>query len=302
MSGQIRPYRRPGVWLLNAIRVLGARWLYATVGYLAPVAFAATGVWLGLSKASTNPEASTKPWLLGLFVASAAATALWRYLADCEPIAIREQYWHLKGNMAGNVARIASLVLCRSRRNSNRTEFIERCRSLQSQILRTIVDDVSDTTRAHHGQITANWMVPSGGKLVLKEFALHNDVSRRYIELPLDGELPGAPEAFHQQEIVLIPDIQAEQYLDHFRSDAPYRCILSIPVYLSASDTLGVVNIDSTRPNHLHKGLAKDVQDGIYLVGLLEQLKDREKRERGQNKNNRSVVTRGTMEKEEVET
>ncbi len=263
-----RTYRF-GSHIVQKIEQIGLYWLYRWLGYLLPAITAGLGVWIGISAASTGNWPDTLPIIL--FAVALLLAALLRYLADCELASVRERYGDLNRNMAGNIGAVIRLIRDRLARNVTPTQVRERCAALRSGILRTIVDMTSATLRAEPVRISANWMaVVDNNKrtLRLKDFAL-NTIGREYTNLPLDGDRVGAVVAFHEHEACLVKDTKAKEVAGWFRADAPYRCILSVPVIVDG-EVLGIVNIDSTKREDLNFGLAGDVVDGIYLVGLLD--------------------------------
>ena len=253
-----RTYRF-GSHIVQKIEQIGLYWLYRWLGYLLPAITAGLGVWIGISAASTDNWPDTL--LIILFTTALLLAAFLRYLADCELASVQKRYGDLNHNMAGNISAVIRLIRDRLARNVTPTQVHERCAALRSGILRTIVDMTSATLHAEPVRISANWMAVVGNKMLrLKDFALHT-IGRQHLDLPLDGDRVGAVVAFHEHEACLVKDTKAKEVADWFRADAPYRCILSVPVIVDG-EVLGIVNIDSTKHEDLSFGLAGDVVDG----------------------------------------
>jgi len=69
-----------------------------------------------------------------------------------------------------------------------------------------------------------------------------------------------------------VRDTRAAPAAGAFPRDAPYRCILSVPVDCEGR-IVGVLNIDATRPDMLEIGHGDLVMDLAYLIGWCEILR-----------------------------
>ncbi|NJK33187.1 MAG: GAF domain-containing protein [Deltaproteobacteria bacterium] len=123
--------------------------------------------------------------------------------------------------------------------------------------------------------IRANWMELSqdGRELVLKRFdrsQIDRDKTKR-LDLSEGVRLEGAVKAARTWEVVLVPDTRAPEFEGVFRSECPYRTILSIPVI--GTTLLGVVNVDCSEPGRLDESILDDILDIVYLIGLVEEVR-----------------------------
>lgn len=98
-------------------------------------------------------------------------------------------------------------------------------------------------------QISTNLMLPFPGpeqvtRLEIVRFDRHM-LGRKGLALKVD--LPGAGVAYTSGTPQRIEDIRDPEIAHHFRKDAPYRSVISIPVQIDGR-TVGVVNVDATVP------------------------------------------------------
>lgn len=125
--------------------------------------------------------------------------------------------------------------------------------------------------------ISANLMVPTQGgeALEIERFdQLH--AGRRFISIPVDrGDPgPGAASAFVNGTEQYIPNITAPEYSEVFRDNAPYRCVLSLPILDDRRNSLAVVNVDAVEIDFFNRGekdwesLAQSLQPITSLMGL----------------------------------
>lgn len=144
--------------------------------------------------------------------------------------------------------------------------------AIQVSILRLLEGTAAALVNAEADEITVNLMVLKNQKgvesLETVEYSAQRD-HRHYSKLPVDHDRPsvGAVTAFIQADPQYIPDTRKLE--DIFSSRPPYRTILSIPLPLDkfeAQRCIGVVNIDSTKPNAFLK------KDQTFLITHMQSL------------------------------
>lgn len=138
---------------------------------------------------------------------------------------------------------------------------------IQTGLLSVIVDKAKELLSVRDDVFCSNLMVADEVNKVLrlKMFSRHAN-NRQKIDLAFGT--PGAGRAIVEMKPVYIPDIQTEALKGHFRDDAPYRSVLSIPVACKHR-RLGVINLDSSQVDHFWMTwLADHLQPYVQLIGL----------------------------------
>jgi GAF domain-containing protein len=140
--------------------------------------------------------------------------------------------------------------------------------TIQAGILKTMVDKARELlSESREHILSANLMVAVDTKRMLRiKTYSSTPLGRNRSDVRYDA--PGAGRAISTMQPVYIPDIKSSDLKGHFREDAPYRSILSIPIGVDGK-RLGVVNIDSTEEDHLQlEWLVDHLQPYVQLLGL----------------------------------
>jgi len=253
-----------GKRLLSWCKRANLWWLYVSLKYLLPAALTGVAAWVSAERTT---------WSVVAFIVAILLNYLWVYLADCERGTIRDNARELNADMAGNVSAVIRSIQSRFDKSIKPTAFVERCVGLQQNFLTYIVDVASESLAVRRETVSANWMVLTDHNSLVLEVFDRNVVGRQVIDLSLDGHQAGAVVAFKSQDVTVVPDTHDEPVRHMFRANCPYRAIISIPVTVDQV-VVGVVNIDSTVPHSLPIDLADELLDAVYLIGLVEVLKD----------------------------
>lgn len=99
--------------------------------------------------------------------------------------------------------------------------------------------------------ICANIILPENDELVIKAFGPTN-ANRKYIKIPINkvNPVPGAPDAYVNNDFRYIPDTKSKKYRKNFSSNE-YRSFFSIPITENEADgpVIAVINVDSCKQN-----------------------------------------------------
>jgi hypothetical protein len=140
--------------------------------------------------------------------------------------------------------------------------------AIQVQILTLIEDKTKQVLlETDEGVISANLMIADENTRTLRliHFSRHSK-DRKVITVQF-GQV-GAGKAIENRKTVYIRDTKTPDLADVFRTDAPYRSILSIPITCEHL-RIGVVNVDSTRPSAFEtKSLEDHLAPYVQLIGL----------------------------------
>jgi len=196
-------------------------------------------------------------WVLLAAIAVAAIYKVWRGSADQTTLRQRR---FLALSTGGSLKQLQAVVRACPDEQSLDT--------IRAGLLTIIVDKTKELLQETASDVyTANLMIADDAKRTLSLVQFSREHSgRRRIDLAYGA--PGAGVAIQEGRPVYIPDIRDPDLKALFREDAPYRSILSLPV-ICAHQRVGVVNVDSTKPEDLPMDLLADHLDPyVQLIGL----------------------------------
>ncbi len=140
--------------------------------------------------------------------------------------------------------------------------------TIQTGILTIIVDKTKELLQEKRDDVfSANLMIADEAAQLLRLKLFSRRASgRRTIDVRY-GDV-GAGRAIETGRPVYIEDIRSPDLKRHFREDAPYRSVLSIPIVCDHA-RLGVVNVDSIHPDGMPmESLADHLEPYVQLLGL----------------------------------
>jgi hypothetical protein len=165
---------------------------------------------------------------------------------------------------AGTLKQLQALALNCPDRNSLDT--------IQASTLSVIVDKTEQfcLEPANDGIISANFMVADNNAQILRLKVFDRQrADRLHVDVPFGN--PGAGVAISTRKTVYVRDVTIPDLRPYFRAEAPYRSILSIPVYC-AHCCIGVVNVDSTKPDGFRRQseLVDHLRPYVEMIGMSE--------------------------------
>lgn len=246
-----------------------SEWALETPRLLARGVYFGLPLWLTYSKTATVTADGASVtgllysyrWPFWLLVACYAIVGIYKLASDPEDASLLAQRRILARSTAGALKQLQELVLgCPDG---------DALDTVQQGILSIIVDKTKELLADRRdGVISANLMIAdeANQKLHLRRFSRHA-TGRKKIDVAYGA--PGAGRAIVEGRPVVIADIRSADLKAHFRDDAPYRSILSIPVACEHR-RLGVVNVDSTDKGYfpVDTWLSDHLEPYVQLVGL----------------------------------
>jgi hypothetical protein len=205
-------------------------------------------------------------WLWAVWVLLIAAWALCAMVLHGERLELRETATERTKETVGLLWALVGEVGRRRLKEVRPSEFRVHVLHVQGNLLRHLVQAMSDALRIPDIELHANWMTLDGDVLATKvrDRPVENRPAIRRLSLGTD--VRGAAAAAKNAVIYIESDTQEG---NNYGERLPYRSFISVPI-LMGERVIGVVNVDALRPSVFDDTLEWRIKEVGYIIGLLE--------------------------------